>query len=185
MDDRTPRQEALVAALAAYVPWGEEDRRAAAETARFVRAHADFWRRSLEEGHVTASAWILDGSGRALLTHHAKLGRWVQLGGHIEDGDAGAREAAAREAREESGLTSLIPASGAIFDVDVHPIPARAGEPAHVHYDVRFLFTADGGEPLQVSAESHRLAWVGADGLPALSQEASVTRMWRKGRGEI
>ena len=55
-------------------------------------------------GHVTASCWIVaEEDGRCLLTHHRKLGRWLQLGGHA-DGDPDPASAALREAREESGL---------------------------------------------------------------------------------
>ena len=46
---------------------------------------------------------------------------------------------------EELGLTAFIavPDDGRLFDVDVHPIPVRPDVPAHVHYDLRFLFIAD------------------------------------------
>ena len=37
------------------------------------------------------------------------------------------------------------------FDLDAHPIPARGGEPAHVHLDVRFLLVGR-GEPCEGAA---------------------------------
>ena len=50
-------------------------------------------------GHITASALVLDHTGtHALLTLHPRFGRWVQLGGHCEDGDADIVAAALREA---------------------------------------------------------------------------------------
>src|SRR5688500_3962974 len=55
-------------------------------------------------GHFTASAWLVDrGGARTLLTHHRKLGRWLQLGGHC-DGERDLAVAALKEAEEESGL---------------------------------------------------------------------------------
>jgi 8-oxo-dGTP pyrophosphatase MutT (NUDIX family) len=73
----------------------------------FVRTHSNCFERSLAVGHVTGSAWIVDERGTsALLTHHRKLNRWLQPGGHWE-GDTSAFAIAKREAEEESGLTSL------------------------------------------------------------------------------
>ncbi len=146
----------------------------------FIREHASFWDRVLETGHVTASAWVMDHSRRyVLLTHHAKLDRWLQLGGHIER-DPSVLRAAAREAQEESGLESLEPVSGEIFDVDIHVIPASARERKHLHYDIRYLFGADRHEALRVSQESKQLAWVGVDALQSFTRDASVLRMLKK-----
>lgn len=115
--------------LAAYVPG---DAREAAMTERlraFVGAQAACFERTLAIGHVTGSAWIVDRAGTAaLLTHHRKLDTWLQLGGHA-DGDADIRRVALREATEESGLTHIAFASAAIYDVDVHRIPARRENP--------------------------------------------------------
>lgn len=104
------------------------------------------WRRTVPAGHLTASAWVVDRSGRfAALVRHRKLNRWLQPGGHIDDADTSWRDAAARELAEETGLTRFVadPRSDALFDVDIHAIPARGDEPLHWHYDLRFLFVAD------------------------------------------
>ncbi|BBB68472.1 NUDIX hydrolase [Undibacterium sp. YM2] len=139
--------------------------------------------RSNLAGHVTASAWILSPDGKsALLTHHKKLNRWLQLGGHTDDADTSIQAAAAREAREESGMTDLRLLSDALFDVDVHPIPARGSEPAHYHYDLRFSFQAQHVD-FNVSEESHALAWVPLATLAAEDGNASVARMARKSLG--
>lgn len=116
-----------------------------------------FLRESLE-GHFTGSAWLVSADGeRVLLTHHRKLGRWLQLGGHA-DGDMDLSQVALREAEEESGLTGLNVELGP-FDLDRHRIPARAQEPEHWHYDVRYVVRAGANEAFEVSEESHALAW--------------------------
>ena len=112
-----------------------------------------------------------------LLTHHRKLGRWLQPGGH-SDGEADTLAVALREAEEESGLP-VRAHDDAIFDLDVHPIPALPGEPAHYHFDVRFLVRAE-HDRFRISAESHALKWVPAEGLGALTNEESVLRMAQK-----
>ena len=144
----------------------------------FIDSHPDCFHRSCRVGHITGSAWIVDTAGdRVLLVHHRKLGRWLQPGGHC-DGDPDALAVALREVREESGLDVRV-LDDAIFDIDVHGIPARGREPAHFHFDVRFLVQAEHGQ-FTVSEESHALAWVPATGLDALTDEESVLRMARK-----
>src|SRR5437773_8684321 len=120
---------------------------------QFVEANVDCFERSLQIGHITGSAWIVDRDRtHALLTRHRKLNKWLQLGGHA-DGDPDILRVALREAREESNLDAIRPVSEAIFDVDIHLIPERAGEPEHLHYDVRFLLEADRGSPLLATSE--------------------------------
>jgi len=151
-----------------------------ADTIRFVEEHEDCLLRSCAPGHLTGSAWIVDATRtRTLLTHHRKLNKWLQLGGHA-DGEADMRGVALREAREESGLTRLRAVSDQIFDVDRHVIPARGSEPEHFHYDLRFMIEADPAEPLAISDESHDLAWVDVAQVTALNPEESMARMVRK-----
>ncbi|HEY2775131.1 MAG TPA: NUDIX hydrolase [Candidatus Binatia bacterium] len=171
------RRNALLELLGSYRPFSANDAAACERIAAFVRATPDCFERSHIEGHVTGSAWILDAErDRCLLTHHRKLGRWLQLGGHA-DGDPDIVAVALREAREESGLTSIRVVDSSIFDCDVHAIPERKGEPAHLHYDVRFLLEADPAEALTVSEESRALAWVPLVDVAALCDEESMMRM--------
>jgi coenzyme F420-0:L-glutamate ligase len=131
----------------------------------FLAARPDAMARSCVPGHLTASAVVVDPSRSAvLLTLHPRVGRWVQLGGHCEPGDRTLLDAAAREAREESGIGSLS------FDpqplgLDVHPITCSLGTPTR-HFDVRFLAVAPpGAEPVR-SDESLDLRWFRWDSLP-------------------
>jgi 8-oxo-dGTP pyrophosphatase MutT (NUDIX family) len=153
---------------------------ALAETIAFVEAHPDCLLRSCAPGHLTGSAWVVSPDRRrTLLTLHGKLGKCLQLGGHA-DGDPDLLAVAVREAREESGLARLGVVDPALFDVDRHWIPGRAGEPGHWHHDLRFLLEADPSEPLTVSGESRSLSWVEVAAVPALNPEESMARMVRK-----
>ncbi len=133
-------------------------------------------------GHLTGSAWVVSdgvGSPAVLLTHHRKLDRWLQLGGH-SDGDADLPGVALREAREESGVAPFVPPGSdrwRLFDIDVHAIPARGDVPAHEHYDLRFLFFADREQPVTVSDESHDVAWISLQALEEYTDEPSMLRM--------
>ena len=170
----------LLAALAAYRPGDAREREMLVRFEKFVAGCEDCFERTQLSGHVTGSAWVVDRSLRfALLTHHKKLGKWLQFGGHA-DGDSDVRRVALREGLEESGLARLEFARHGIYDVDVHDIPARGDEPAHVHYDVRVAFFAERSETPQASDESHAVAWVALAELDALGVDASVKRLAAK-----
>ena len=124
---------------------------------------------------MTASALVVNRDRSAmLLTLHAKLGKWLQLGGHA-DGEADPLAVALREVREESGLATK-PLSPEAIDLDIHAIPPRGREPAHFHYDVRFALAAD-SSPLVASHESLDLRWVRLDDVEAFTREKSILRL--------
>jgi len=170
----------LLEALAAHVAYDEEEARALEQIRAFVAEERRCFDRTLPAGHVTGSAWVLDHGRRyVLLTHHRKLDLWLQLGGHAENEDDVAA-VASREALEESGLARIELVSEAIFDVDVHAIPARGDEPFHLHYDVRLCFLGDRRARLRASSESREIAWFALGAVAGLKTDASVLRMVRK-----
>jgi 8-oxo-dGTP pyrophosphatase MutT (NUDIX family) len=131
-----------------------------------LASHSDALDRSCYPDHLTASTLVLSADlDRVLLTLHAKAGRWFQLGGHCEPGDATLSGAAEREAVEESGIAGL----------RVDPVPVQLSEHAvpfcdprggvH-HLDVRFVAVADGSATHAVSEESLDVRWWPADALP-------------------
>lgn len=135
-----------------------------------------FGRGNLDPGHFTASAFVLCPEGRHLLmVHHAKLGRWLQPGGHVEPGDLSLQAAAEREAREETGVFELEPLGDGIFDVDIHLIGASTREGAHSHFDVRYAFRATAHQ-LGASGEVHGARWVELDQVGRLNPEESLSR---------
>ena len=133
--------------------------------------------REHQAGHFTGSAWLVSADGeKVLLTHHRKLNRWLQLGGHA-DGDSDLAGVALREAHEESGLSGLR-VDPEIFDVDRHWIPERKNEPGHWHYDVRHVVRAGTDDAFVVSDESLELAWVSIRALAdADDTDESLRRM--------
>lgn len=140
-------------------PAAESPEEARARVLAFCRANPDALHRSCLAGHLTGSAVVIDAAGeRTLLLHHAKLGRWLQPGGHA-DGDGNLANVALREATEETGMSGLRVVRPAI-DVDIHTIPARPGEPEHLHLDVRFAVIAPADAAVEVNHESLGARWV-------------------------
>ncbi len=140
-----------------------------AQPESFLRTHLP--------GHITGSSFIVsEDQSKTLLVHHAKLNRWLQPGGHA-DGEEDVANVARREANEETGVLGLTLVSPEIYDLDIHPIPARKDFPAHDHYDIRFLFVASEEEQLVVSEESHDVRWVALQQLESFNPEPSILRL--------
>jgi 8-oxo-dGTP pyrophosphatase MutT (NUDIX family) len=142
--------------------------------------HPDAFQRTHLPGHITGSSFIVSDDFRhTLLVHHAKLNRWLQPGGHA-DGDPNVAGVALREANEETGLKNISLLHPAIFDLDIHVIPARKDFPQHEHYDVRYLFGASMDEQVVVSEESHDVKWVLLTDLEKFNDEPALLRMREK-----
>ena len=146
----------------------------------FIKKYDNCFERSLEIGHITASAWILNkDQTKALLMHHAKLDKWFQLGGHC-DGNSNVLEVAIKEAQEESGIINIGPVSQDIFDIDIHLIPDNKKEKAHYHYDVRFLLQVASDEKTNQNGESKELKWISQNKVDLPTDNPSVVRMFNK-----
>ena len=180
MHNFSPAQQQVLILLNQYIENEPENQQSRALLISFAEQHQNCCERTLLVGHFTGSCWLVSkDSLRVLLTHHKKLGRWLQLGGHA-DGDSNLAQVALREAEEESGLTDLT-VEPEIFDLERHVIPARGAEPEHYHHDVRFVVHATGSEEFIVSDESHALAWRTISELvDDDAVEESIRRMARK-----
>ncbi|MFI1155665.1 NUDIX hydrolase [Streptomyces sioyaensis] len=137
-----------------------------------LAAHEDGMWKPCKEGHLTASALVIDpAGGRVLLTLHRKLKMWLQMGGHCEPEDASLAEAALREAREESGIAqglTLLP--GGPVRLDRHHTPCA------VHLDVQYAALAPEGAVAAISDESLDLRWFAYDEVPGVA-DASVAQL--------
>lgn len=131
--------------------------------------------RNTSEGHVTATAFIIDESRSfALMIFHRKLNMWLPPGGHCDE-NSNVFSTAFREATEETGIQTLNAYSHEIYDIDIHTIPENKKEPEHLHYDVRLLFTADTNAPLKLNEdETSGVEWILIDELEKYNQLPSV-----------
>ncbi len=173
----------VCALLKNYDPKGDSDQEAA--RAAMLTLATDgarvLFRSHFVPGHITVSSWLESPCGEyVLLHHHRKLDRWLQLGGHV-DGDEDLVRAARREILEESGIADSALIVDGVFDLDIHPIPATKSEPAHHHFDVRFLMRAGTAE-IRCSDESHDIKWIPRDEVGLMTTEQSIARMARKAK---
>ena len=135
----------------------------------FVDEHDDAVFRACVPGHITASALVISPDrARVLLTLHPKVGLWLQMGGHLEPGDATLRDAAAREALEESGIPGLAVGASPVR-LDRHRVTCHGGSD---HLDVQYVAVAPEDAVHVMSDESLDLAWFDVDALPDLADDA-------------
>lgn len=137
---------------------------------------APFSRDQFHPGHITGTAVVLHPNGREiLLMHHHRHKRWLLPGGHIEESDLTLSDAARREAIEETAVQIAGTGPARLAGMDVHGIPARKGEPFHLHHDLIFAFTAE-SEDFVVTEEAPQVAWCGAGEFARYQLPAGITR---------
>ncbi len=177
------RRQHLVRLLTAHRPGDALEAEHRAALLRLSEAPGEpFARDHFVPGHFTASAFVLSPDERdLLLILHAKLGLWLQPGGHVDPDDVDILAAARREVAEETGITDLHPLPGfpALVDVDVHTIPARKGDPTHQHFDVRVLWRA-GTRDLAAGSDALSARWVPLTDVADAGSDDSVLRAVRK-----
>jgi 8-oxo-dGTP pyrophosphatase MutT (NUDIX family) len=160
-----------VRVLSSWEPPDAGQERTRAEFLRHLEEHpADGMWRECAAGHITASTAVLDASRtRVLLTLHAKVKAWLQLGGHCEPGDVTLAGAALREATEESGIRGLRLQPDPV-QLDRHPV--RCHPQGTWHLDVQYVAIAPENARHAVSDESDDLRWFPVDGLPEPTDDA-------------
>ncbi|MER6467650.1 NUDIX hydrolase [Streptomyces collinus] len=142
-------------------------------------AHPDGMWKACGDGHITASALVIDPErGRVLLTLHRKLRMWLQMGGHCEPSDATLAGAALREGTEESGVAGLTLLPGGPVRLDRHHTPCAW------HLDVQYAALAPAGAVETISDESLDLRWFAYDEVAGVA-DASVVRLVEAARARL
>ncbi|WP_328423664.1 NUDIX hydrolase [Streptomyces sp. NBC_00443] len=144
-----------------------------------LEAHPDGMWKACGDGHITASALVIDPSrGSVLLTLHKKMRMWLQMGGHCEPADDTMASAALREATEESGIAGLTLLSGGPVRLDRHHTPCAW------HLDVQYAALAPAGAVEAISEESLDLRWFAYDEVAEVADD-SVVRLLEATRARL
>jgi 8-oxo-dGTP pyrophosphatase MutT (NUDIX family) len=107
---------------------------------------------------------------KVLLTLHARIGRWLQTGGHLEPGDQTLQAASLREAAEESGLEGLAIEPDPLL-LSRHRVLC-SGAPT-LHLDVQFLVIAEECRVPAFGNESLDVQWFRHDQLRGVDDSVS------------
>ncbi|MFD3970302.1 NUDIX domain-containing protein [Streptomyces cyaneofuscatus] len=143
-----PPREHIRELVTAYLARHPGERAALTPLLEGLDALSDPTSRGTFPWHITCSAVVIDHSGRVLhVRHNASGGLLLCPCGHVKTRDVTLMATAVREVHEETGIPPALLSQTAAFchepaDIDVHPIDANSarGEPAHQHYDFRFVF---------------------------------------------
>jgi len=165
-----------LALVRAFPATPEEEKSRELILALLAGSEAPFSRHEFHPGHVTCTALVLHPAGREfLLMHHHRHQRWLLPGGHIEESDVTLSDAARREAIEETAIRIGGSSPVSLVGMDVHAIPARKGEPLHLHHDLIFAFSAESDE-FATTEEAPQVTWCGPAEFSRYQLPASITR---------
>jgi len=177
-----PSTALALAMVRAFSPSPEEEKSRELILALLELTDAPFSRDQFHPGHITCTAAVLHPNGRQfLLMHHHRHRRWLLPGGHVENSDANLGDTARREAIEETAVLISESSAGTLVGMDVHAIPARKGDPFHLHHDLIFAFDAS-SEEFAPTDEAPQVAWCGLDELSRMDEigryqlPSSITR---------
>ena len=88
------KRQAILNLLNNYLIQYPNEQQAVQRFQTLVETYPDCFERTQKVGHVTGSAWVVNQANtHVLLTHHKKLNKWLQLGGHA-DGESDILKAA-------------------------------------------------------------------------------------------
>jgi 8-oxo-dGTP pyrophosphatase MutT (NUDIX family) len=158
--------EKITTTVDAYLLVHPEERDALGPLLEALGKGFDFTSRRRYPAHITAGVILLDGEDRVLQIHHRGLGRWLSPGGHCEPEDKSLTATALRELAEECGIRAedveQVGGEDALpIHIDVHPIPASdvQAEPAHRHFDFRFMFRTGASVPAVTGRDAVAHRW--------------------------
>ena len=135
--------------------------------------------------HFTASSWIVNPArDRVLMAYHNIYRAWAWTGGHA-DGDSDLLSVALREAREETGVETLMPLGREIYSLEIVPVDAHIKRgrfvSAHLHLNVTYLLEADDRQPLRCKPdENSAVAWRTLFDAEASLEEPRMAEIYRK-----
>lgn len=124
--------------------------------------------RENEFAHITSSGFIMNKSlDKVLMIHHNIRNAWAWTGGHV-DGDTDFLHVAIKEAKEETGITTVTALSENIVSIDILPVYGHERRnkyvSAHLHLSVAYVLIASEEETLIVKEDENTdVAWFSLD----------------------
>lgn len=168
--------------LLCHTPMDEHERRCIDQIVEVLTRNGNcFSKQFFSPGHITSSAFVLSPDQKQiLLISHRDFDQWMQPGGHLDAQDIDTLFAARRELEEEAGISMIQQPAWVqgILDVDVHRVPAgmKRNEPAHLHFDIRFAFSAS-SLAVHAASDAKAARWFDIDQLiNDAATDASVRR---------
>lgn len=125
----------------------------------FIDKNTDCLLRTNLIAHITSSAIVVNKAmDRVLFVHHNIYNSWGWVGGH-NDGNPDLLDVALEEAKEETGVSKIVPFDDKIISIDVIHVENHikngkfVGD--HLHLNATYLMIADEDEKLIVKKDEN------------------------------
>lgn len=148
-----------------FIPYNEQEEVERKIMLDYIRDFNDTLTRQNEYGHFTSSAFVLNKERtKILMIYHKIYKSWAWVGGH-SDGDSDLLYVAMKEAKEETGIKSVVPISNNIYSLEIINVNGHEKRGkyvgSHVHLNVTYLLEADENEEIHIKEdENSGVKWV-------------------------
>lgn len=135
--------------------------------------------------HMTSSGLILNDSlDKILMIHHNIYNTWAWTGGHA-DGDNDMLKVALKEAKEETGVSNVVPLTDKLASIDIIPVYGhiKRGKyvSSHLHLNTSYILIADEKEKLIINEEeTSDVGWINISDLDKYSNEPYLIDIYNK-----
>ena len=136
--------------------------------------------------HITSSGYVINKNrDKVLMIYHKIYNSWAWTGGHA-DGDNDLLYVAIKEAKEETGISNVIPLTNNIFSLDVLTVDGHIKRgsyvSSHLHLNITYLLEADENDTLTVNEdETEGVKWLPIDKLAEFcAEEYMVKNVYNK-----
>ena len=149
----------LLQQLKSYQPYNEQEDNDKTVMLELLEKEADIFSRENKTAHVTASAWLVNKEHtKVLMIYHNIYHSWAWTGGHA-DGETDLLAVAMKEAKEETGVETIVPVTNEIFSIEILTVDGHVKRgryvPSHLHLNVTYLLEADEAEVLRVKPDEN------------------------------
>ncbi len=179
-------REKLIEELERYTPFNEQEDMDRGLIISELKNNDSVYTRKSLNGHMTASAWIVNGKrDKVLMAFHNIYNSWAWTGGHA-DGDEELLNVAVKEAIEETGIEHIKALNKDIFSVEIIPVSGHEKRAhyvsSHLHYNVTYLLEASEDDELSIKEdENSKVGWVPiAELSDYCSEEWILDRIYKK-----
>lgn len=183
----------LLEQLQAYQPYNDQEKNDKAVMLRLLinesklgNKQFDIFTRENQVVHFTASSWLVNKERtKVLMIYHNIYNSWSWTGGHA-DGERDLLAVAMKEAKEETGVQTIIPVREEIFSIEILTVDGHRKHgiyvPSHLHLNVTYLLEADEAEVLRVKTdENSGVAWFSLeDALEKCTEPWMIKRIYSK-----
>lgn len=162
-----------------FVPYNEQEEVERKIMLKYINDFDDVLTRQNEYGHFTSSAFVFNKERtKILMIYHKIYNSWAWIGGH-SDGDNDLLYVAMKEAKEETGIKSVVPISKDIYSLELINVNGHEKRGkyvgSHVHLNVTYLLEADESEEIHIKEdENSGVKWIPIDEILDVTAEPWV-----------